>query len=48
MYSGPTGPPEGKVRQGAQKQRTLIDDFIPTIEGKNAIRYPHAKSLIGM
>ena len=39
------GPPEGKARQGARKQHELIDDFIPTIEGKNAIHYPYLKRL---
>ena len=42
------GPPEGKARQGARKQHVLNDDFIPTIEGKNGIRYPHPKRLPGM
>ncbi|KAG2559414.1 hypothetical protein PVAP13_8NG307800 [Panicum virgatum] len=38
--------PAGRV-PGRRKQRTLIDDFIPTIEGKNAICYPHPKRLPG-
>jgi len=40
--------PEGKAKQGARKQHVLIDDFIPTNEGKNAIHYPHPKRLPGM